>query len=159
MSKKQSSSEDHPHPFDLEKMFNPNEVFLGALPEWQPEIMRFFGQRWKHYLELPKQLSECQRQEEIYELQANFFSRMRSDYREHAKLVSVQIFEMAQPLVEKKDKQQTNSQYEKTISSAQKEAEKIIEQAKQNAANIIEDAKVRAEKAIEVANEVHSKVA
>ena len=136
MSKKKKSKDAFEFPFDIEKVFKPN--YFSKLPDWQQEIVSFYTRRLESYSKIPEQLVGCRNPQDVFELQSQFFSKLFSDYRNEASVVSELLFDMSRPIVEN-TQEATEAGYEETILRAQKDAEKILHLAK-NQAEIIKEA-------------------
>jgi len=142
MSKKKNSKDAFEFPFDIEKVFNPN--YFSKLPDWQQEIVSFYTRRLNSYSKIHEQLAECRKPQDVFELQSQFFTKLYSDYRNEAAVISELLFYMAQPALEK-TQEATEAGYEETILKAEMDAEKIINLAKNQAETIIEAAEARAD--------------
>ena len=88
----------------------------GALLQWQKtgeelfkrfvqnqmELWRFLGGRWKQYLKLPEQISQCRSLTELGELQSAFLSKFASDYMQETEKLAKPVADLARqvtPLV------------------------------------------------------------
>ncbi|MGI9570230.1 MAG: phasin family protein [Desulfobulbia bacterium] len=141
MSEKSTSKITLEVPFDLEKVFSPNN--FSKLSKWQQEVISFYARRLEFYSKVPEQLAKCQNPQDVYELQAQFFTKLFSDYRSEAAVISELLFDMSLPVVEK-IQASPEAGYEETILKAQEDAEKILSLAKDQAEMIVEAAEARA---------------
>jgi len=142
MSNKSKSKDAFEFPLELEKAFSPNN--FNKMPKWQQEIVSFFNRRFKSYSKFHEQLAECGNPQDVFELQSQFFTKLFSDYRNEAAVISELLFDMSRPVVEK-TQVATEAGYEETILKAQRDVEKILSSAKSQAAMIVDAAKARAE--------------
>lgn len=138
MPKKKNSQKNTEFPFDLENLFSPK--YFSKLPEWQQEVVSFYTRRLASYSAIQNQLGKCRTPQDVFELQSDFFTKLLSDYRDEATVMSELLFDVSKDVVEK-----TQEATEATISQAQKDAEKILHLAENQAETIIEAAEARAD--------------
>ena len=142
MTEKSKPEDAFEFPFELEKVFRPND--FGNLPKWQQEIVSFYTRRLESYSKVHEQLAECQNPQDVFKLQSQFFTKLLSDYRSEAVVISELLFDMSRPVVEK-TQDSPEAGYEETILNAQGDAEKILNLAKDQAEMIVEAAEARAD--------------
>ena len=142
MTEKSTSKNAFEFPFELEKVFSPN--YFGQLPKWQQEIVSFYTRRLESYSKVHEQLAECEKPQDVFELQSQFFTKLLSDYKSEAAVISELLFDMSRPVVEK-TQDSPEAGYEETILKAQEDAEKILNLAKDQAEMIVEAAEARAD--------------